>query len=100
MYIGSTGQRGLHHLIYEILDNSIDEIQGGYATCVYVDMDLATNVVTIRDNGRGIPTDVHPTTGKSALETVLTVLHAGGKFGGIVVGIRCLEGCTGWVCLW
>lgn len=82
MYIGSTGQRGLHHLIYEILDNSIDEIQGGFATCVYVDMDLGTNVVTIRDNGRGIPTDVHPTTGKSALETVLTVLHAGGKFGG------------------
>lgn len=95
MYIGSTGQRGLHHLIYEILDNSIDEIQGGYATCVYVDMDLATNVVTIRDNGRGIPTDVHPTTGKSALETVLTVLHAGGKFGGDSSGYQVSGGLHG-----
>ena len=82
MYIGSTGQRGLHHLIYEILDNSIDEIQGGFATHVYVDMDLESNVITVQDNGRGIPTDLHPVTGKSALETVLTVLHAGGKFGG------------------
>ena len=95
MYIGSTGQRGLHHLIYEILDNSIDEIQGGFATCVYVDMDLGTNVVTIRDNGRGIPTDVHPTTGKSALETVLTVLHAGGKFGGDSSGYQVSGGLHG-----
>lgn len=95
MYIGSTGQRGLHHLIYEILDNSIDEIQGGYATCVYVDMDMDTNVVTIRDNGRGIPTDVHPTTGKSALETVLTVLHAGGKFGGDSSGYQVSGGLHG-----
>ncbi len=95
MYIGSTGQRGLHHLIYEILDNSIDEIQGGFATCVHVDMDLGTNVVTIRDNGRGIPTDVHPTTGKSALETVLTVLHAGGKFGGDSSGYQVSGGLHG-----
>jgi DNA gyrase subunit B len=82
MYIGSTGQRGLHHLIYEILDNAIDEVQAGHADSVWVEMDMATNWITIRDNGRGIPTDVHPVTGKSALETVLTVLHAGGKFGG------------------
>lgn len=82
MYIGSTGQRGLHHLVYEILDNAIDEVQAGYATEVFVELDLTTGWVTISDNGRGIPTDVHPATGKSALETVLTVLHAGGKFGG------------------
>ena len=82
MYIGSTGQRGLHHLIYEILDNAIDEVQAGHADSVWVEMDMATNWIMIRDNGRGIPTDVHPVTGKSALETVLTVLHAGGKFGG------------------
>lgn len=82
MYIGSTGQRGLHHLIYEILDNAIDEVQAGYATDVWIEIDMETNWITIRDNGRGIPTDVHPVTGKSALETVLTVLHAGGKFGG------------------
>lgn len=82
MYIGSTGQRGLHHLIYEILDNAIDEVQAGHADSVWVEMDMETNWITIRDNGRGIPTDIHPVTGKSALETVLTVLHAGGKFGG------------------
>ena len=82
MYIGSTGQRGLHHLIYEILDNAIDEVQGGHAKDVFIELDLNSGWVTIRDDGRGIPTDVHPVTGKSALETVLTVLHAGGKFGG------------------
>jgi DNA gyrase subunit B len=82
MYIGSTGQRGLHHLVYEILDNAIDEVQGGHATHVTVELNLESGWVTITDNGRGIPTDVHPSTGKSALETVLTVLHAGGKFGG------------------
>lgn len=82
MYIGSTGQRGLHHLVYEILDNAIDEVQAGHASDVYVELDVGSGWVTIRDNGRGIPTDVHPATGKSALETVLTVLHAGGKFGG------------------
>lgn len=82
MYIGSTGVRGLHHLVYEILDNSIDEVQAGEASTVEVSVDLETGWVTVADDGRGIPTAVHPATGKSSLETVLTVLHAGGKFGG------------------
>ncbi|BDA44158.1 DNA gyrase subunit B, chloroplastic/mitochondrial [Coccomyxa sp. Obi] len=82
MYIGSTGQRGLHHLVYEILDNAIDEVQSGFAHTVKVEMDLSSGWVTISDDGRGIPTSIHPQTGRSALETVLTVLHAGGKFGG------------------
>ena len=68
--------------VYEILDNAIDEIQGGHATNVRVEMDLDSGWVSISDDGRGIPTSMHPATGKSALETVLTVLHAGGKFGG------------------
>jgi DNA gyrase subunit B len=81
MYIGSTGQKGLHHLIWELVDNCIDEVQGGHGTTVDVHVDCDTSWVSVADNGRGIPTDRHPTTGKSALETVLTVLHAGGKFG-------------------
>jgi Histidine kinase-, DNA gyrase B-, and HSP90-like ATPase len=81
MYIGSTGPRGLHHLLWEVLDNAVDEVQAGHANAVDVSVDLATATVSVADNGRGIPTDVHPTTGVSALETVLTVLHAGGKFG-------------------
>lgn len=81
MYIGSTGYEGVHHLIKEIADNSIDEVIAGYATEVKITL-LADGGVNVVDNGRGIPIDKHPKTGKSTLETVLTVLHAGGKFGG------------------
>jgi len=81
MYIGSTGYDGIHHLIKEITDNCIDEAIAGYATKISVVM-LKDGGITITDNGRGIPVDKHPKTGKSSLETVLTVLHAGGKFGG------------------
>ena len=81
MYIGSTDQRGLHHLIYEILDNAVDEAMAGF--CERVDITLsADGWISVIDNGRGIPVDKHPKTGKSALETVMTTLHAGGKFGG------------------
>ena len=81
MYIGSTGQAGLHHLVYEIVDNSVDEAMAGHATRIEIALQ-PEGWVQVRDDGRGIPTDKHSKTGKSALETVLTVLHAGGKFGG------------------
>lgn len=81
MYIGGTGLDGLHHLVWEIVDNSIDEALGGY--CDYIELELMEgNRIRVRDNGRGIPVDKHPQTKKSALETIMTVLHAGGKFGG------------------
>ena len=80
MYIGSTGERGLHHMVYEIVDNSVDEALAGYATEINIVLQNDGGVKVV-DNGRGIPVDIHPVEKKSALEIVLTVLHAGGKFG-------------------
>ncbi|HUT96590.1 MAG TPA: DNA topoisomerase (ATP-hydrolyzing) subunit B [Dehalococcoidales bacterium] len=81
MYIGSTDQRGLHHLVYEITYNSIDEAMAGFCTNIWVTLGK-DNVIKVEDNGRGIPVDIHPATKLTALETVMTVLHAGAKFGG------------------
>ena len=80
MYIGGVGSAGLHHLVWEVLDNSVDEAMNGHASNIWVTLHADGSSITIEDDGRGIPIDKHPTTKKSALEVIFTMLHAGGKF--------------------
>src|SRR3989338_7000021 len=94
MYIGTTGVEGLHHLIWEIFDNSRDEAMGGFANHIEVAL-LPNNRVRVVDNGRGIPVDIHKKTKLSALEVVMTTLHAGGKFGGESSGYKVSGGLHG-----
>ena len=105
MYIGSTGQEGLHHLVFELLDNAVDEHEAGH--CRELSLTLGSDgSCTVEDDGRGIPVDPHPETGRPACEVVLTTLHAGGKFGGSAysrsaglhgVGVSCVNALAAWV---